>query len=211
MGKSSTWYLVSSLACLAIFGGVSVGTTYSLFTQDKDINNHIEVSGDLNAKLYLKELKQDILDEDGLIKSNTVDLTTLKDKNGDPLTYKEGKGVDLENYTSSIFSEVKLVPTMEGSATFILSNEGDVAFNYSITKSITCYNKEGNIDTSAAIASQISWSVTPNNNVSQLVKKGQTSTITVSYKFEDDVNNNDAMSESMDLDIHFSLTSVTKE
>ncbi len=209
-GKGSTAYLIVSLATLVAFGGVCVGTTYSLFTEDKQTNAHIQVLGDLKAKLYLKELTQDVLDDGGEIKTESIDVKTLTDKDGSALPYVAGKGVDLANYKGKIFSGVNLVPTMEGKATFLLSNEGDVAFNYSINYTTTSYNAKGEKDSSAAIASQINWTVTPTNTTT-LVKKGETSEITVTYKFIDTEKNNDAMSQSMDLDIFFKLSSVVKQ
>ncbi len=206
--KPSTLKFVASLAAIVAFGGLAIGMTYSLFTSEKKINTHLVVSGNLQAKLYLKELKQDILDENGLITSNTVDLSTLKDKTGDNLVPETGKGVDLENYDGKIFDNVKLVPTMEGSATFLLYNSGDVAFDYTIETTKTAYLKDGTKDDKAAILSQIEWTVAEPD--SKQVNKGVGAEITVSYKFNNSENNNSAQEQSIDFDILFRLSSVKK-
>ncbi len=208
MKKLSTVKFVASLVTLAACGAIVVGTTYSLFTNEKDVKTHLVISGNLQAELYLKELKQDVLDEHGLIKSQTVDLSTLKDSNGKNLVVDEEKGVSLLNYTDKIFDGVKLVPGMEGKATFLLYNTGEVAFDYMIDKTIVAYDKSGKIDENAAIKDQIEWSIVAPEE--KRVLKSQYDEISVSYKFIDDDKNNDAQEQSMDLDLTFKLSSVTK-
>jgi len=208
LGKLSTFKFVASMTTLMTCGVLAVGATYSLFTSEKDINTHLVISGNLKAELYLKELKQDVLDENGLIKNQTVDLATLKDKNGDYLVPVADKGVSLINYTGKIFDSVKLVPTMEGQATFLLENTGDVAFDYTIETTKVAYKADGTVDSTAAIMSQIEWNVVEPDN--KQVTKGGSSLITVSYKFKDSEDNNDAQEQSMDLDILFKLSSVAK-
>lgn len=208
MKKLSTVKFVASLVTLAACGAIVVGTTYSLFTNEKDVKTHLVISGNLQAELYLKELKQDVLDENGLIKSQTVDLSTLKDSNGKNLVVDEEKGVSLLNYTDKIFDDVKLVPGMEGKATFLLYNTGEVAFDYMIDKTIVAYDKSGKIDENAAIKDQIEWSIVAPEE--KRVLKSQYDEISVSYKFIDNDKNNDAQEQSMDLDLTFKLSSVTK-
>lgn len=208
MGKLSTFKFVASLTTLATCGVLVVGTTYSLFTSEKDVNTHLVISGNLQAELYLKELKQDVLDENGLIKSQIVDLSTLKDGSGNNLVPDKDKGVSLLNYTGKVFDNVKLVPTMEGKATFLLYNTGEVAFDYTIEKTVVAYDKLGKEDKNAAIKDQIEWKVeAPADN---RVLKSQYSEISVSYKLLDKENNNDAQEQSMDLDLLFKLESVSK-
>lgn len=206
--KPSTFKFVASLATIVAFGGLAIGMTYSLFTSEKKINTHVVVSGNLQAKLYLKELKQDVLNSDGVITTQTVDLSTLKDTDGNNLVPETGKGVDLEKYSGKIFDNVKLVPTMEGSATFYLYNSGDVAFDYTIETSKVAYKADGTSDDKAAVLSQIEWTV--NEPESNQVNKGVGAEITVSYKFNNSENNNAAQQQSMDFDILFKLASVKK-
>lgn len=206
--KPSTFKFVASLATIVAFGGLAIGMTYSLFTSEKKINTHLVVSDNLKAKLYLKELKQDILDDNGVIKSSTIDLSTLKDNTGASLVPETDKGVNLENYEGKIFENVKLVPTMEGSATFLLYNSGDIAFNYTIETTRTAYTADGTKDDNAAILSQIEWKVTEPEN--KQVNKGVGSEITVSYKFNNSESNNLAQEQSIDFDILFRLSSIKK-
>lgn len=208
MKKLSTVKFVASLVTLTACGAIVVGTTYSLFTNEKDVKTHLVISGNLQAELYLKELKRDVLDENGLIKSQTVDLSTLKDSNGKNLVVDEEKGVSLLNYADKIFDDVKLVPGMEGKATFLLYNTGEIAFDYMIDKTIVAYDKSGKIDENAAIKDQIEWSIVAPEE--KRVLKSQYNEISVSYKFIDDDKNNDAQEQSMDLDLTFKLSSVTK-
>lgn len=208
MKKLSTVKFVASLVTLAACGAIVVGTTYSLFTNEKDVKTHLVISGNLQAELYLKELKQDVLDENGLLKSQTVDLSTLKDSNGNNLVVDKDKGVSLLNYTGKIFDEVKLVPGMEGKATFLLYNTGEVAFDYMIEKTIVAYDKSGKIDENAAVKDQIEWTIISPEE--KRVLKSKYDEISVSYKFIDDEKNNDAQEQSMDLDLTFKLSSVTK-
>ncbi len=208
MKKPSTVKFVASVLTLAACGAIAIGTTYSLFTNKKDINTHLVISGDLKAELYLKELKQDVLNGDGLIETQTVDLSTLKDSSGANLVPTDGKGVPLLNYAGKIFDNVKLVPTMCGSATFLLCNTGDVAFDYVVETTTKAYASDGNEDSQAAILSQIEW--TFDIPESKQIAKAGSNEITVSYEFKNLANNNDAQEQSMDLDITFKLSSVTK-
>lgn len=209
MKKSTTAKFVASAAALVAAGGVALGTAYALFTSERGVSTHLVISGNLKAELYLKELKQDVLDGDGLIRGQTVDLSTLRDREGESLVPVAGKGVSLTNYGGKIFDGVKLVPTMEGSATFLLENTGDVAFDFTIDTTKTAYDPEGKADGKAAILSQIDWAV--QGPESKQVTKGSSKEIKVSYRFKDLESNNDAQEQTMDLDVVFKLKSVTKD
>lgn len=208
MKKSTTVKFAASAAALVAAGGIAIGTAYALFTSERGVSTHLVISGNLKAELYLKELKQDVLDEDGLIRSQTVDLSTLKGKNGESLAPVAGKGVSLTDYDGKVFDGVKLVPTMEGSATFLLENTGDVAFDFTIETTKTAYDSEGKADSKAAILSQIEWAV--EEPESKQVLKGSSKEIKVSYTFKDLESNNLAQEQTMDLDVVFKLASVTK-
>ncbi len=200
--------LIISLVTIIAFGGVSIGLAYLVLKSDNEVKTHIVVSGNVEAKLYLKELKQDIFDGEGKITNETIDLSTLKDKDGNYLVPDKEKGVNLENYNGKIFNNVKIVPTMEGSATFYLYNTGSYAFEYSIETSKTAYKADGTQDSSAEILSQVEWTITKPESNQVSVKNGIE--ITVSYKFNDLSDNNLAADESMDFDILFKLSSVKK-
>lgn len=208
MKKSTTAKFIASAAALVAAGGIAIGTAYALFTSERGVSTHLVISGNLKAELYLKELKQDVLDERGLITSRTVDLSTLKDRKGESLVPVAGKGVSLTDYGGKVFDGVRLVPTMEGSATFLLENTGDVAFDFTIETTKAAYDSEGRADGKAAVLSQIEWAV--EEPESKQVLKGSSKEITVSYAFKDLEGNNLAQEQTMDLDVVFKLASVTK-
>ncbi len=208
MKKSTTAKFIASAAALVAAGGIAIGTAYALFTSERGVSTHLVISGNLKAELYLKELKQDVLDERGLITSQTVDLSTLKDRKGESLVPVAGKGVSLTDYGGKVFDGVRLVPTMEGSATFLLENTGDVAFDFTIETTKTAYDSEGKADGKAAVLSQIEWAV--EEPESKQVLKGSSKEIKVSYAFKDLEGNNLAQEQTMDLDVVFKLASVTK-
>ena len=206
--KPSTTKFAISIAALIACGSITIATTYALFTNQKTVNTHLVISGNIKAELYLKELKQDVLDDNGLITTKTVDLATLIDKDGNNLVVEEGKGVNLINYTDKIFAGVNIIPTMEGSAKFLLVNTGDMAFDYTVDTTKVAYDSTGSSVDSAAILDQVEWTITEDTN--KRVLKGGSTELDVSYVFNDDANNNDAQLQSMDLDIIFKLSSVAK-
>lgn len=97
---------------------------------------------------------------------------------------------------------------MEGSATFLLYNSGDVAFDYTIEITKAAYLKDGTKEDKAETLSQIEWTVAEPD--SKQVNKGVGAEITVFYKFNNSENNNSAQEQSIDFDILFRLFSVKK-
>ncbi len=208
--KNYTTKFVASLAAIAIFGGIAIGTTYSVFTSSKKVNTHIEIAGNdtLKASLYLKELKQDILAEDGTILKDQNMLSTITDSSGETIQSDERGYVDLTGYTGSIFSTVKLVPTMQGTATFVLVNTGDLAFDYVIEDTRKAYKADGTEDVNAKIIDQVVFKSTLPENTT--LKKGESEEISISYVFNDSEENNDVMGESISIDLTFKISSVTR-
>ncbi len=208
--KNYTTKFVASLAAIAIFGGIAIGTTYSVFTSFKKVNTHIEIAGNdtLKASLYLKELKQDILAEDGTILKDQNMLSTITDSSGETIQSDERGYVDLTGYTGSIFSTVKLVPTMQGTATFVLVNTGDLAFDYVIEDTRKAYKADGTEDVNAKIVDQVVFKSTLPENTT--LKKGESEEISISYVFNDSEENNDVMGESISIDLTFKISSVTR-
>lgn len=209
MKKPSAWKLVASLGCIAVFGGLAVGTTYSLFTSQKKVNTLLTIAGSdtIKATLYLKELKQDVLNDDGMIETQSM-LSTIKDESGNVIAPDETTHlVDLTNYKGQIFSTVKLVPTMTGTATFVLKNTGDVAFDYTVNVTKTALDKKG--DTDDELARQIVFK-SPDGQPTESVKKGGEKEITISYEFLNDQKNNDVMESTFSASLAFKLSSVSK-
>lgn len=209
MKKPSVWKFVASLGCVAVFGGLAIGTTYSLFTSSKTTNTKIVIASKdtLKAELYLKELKQDVLNEEGMIEQQDM-LSTIKDNDGNVIVANSDGYVDLTNYGETIFSTVKLVPTMKGYATFALKNAGDVAFTYTLDTSKKAYKADGSADSDdAAILTQVEFKA--EDDEENIVKKNEYKEIKVSYEFKDDANNNDVQQCSASFDLKFVLSSIS--
>ncbi len=208
--KGTAKKFVASLCAAALFGGIAVGTTYSVFTSSKKVNTHIEIGGkdSLKASLYLKELKQDVLADDGTILADQDMLSTITDSSGQTIAPDERGYVDLAGYTGFIFSSVKLVPTMTGKATFVLVNTGDLAFDYVIEDTRKAYKADGSEDATAKIVDQVVFKSTLPESTT--LKKGESQEITLSYVFLDKEDNNEVMSESIDIDLVFRLSGVSK-
>lgn len=203
MNSKTRWKMIGSLSALVVFASVSIGTTFALFTSSKTVSNHLTISGGVKASVYLTALSYDEINTStGLIETTTPTLSTYEG-------YDSTKsGVDLSKYTSAIFPSNPIAPTMTGSATFTLYNTGDLAFNYTITT--TYKDKDGNnLDASSELRRQIVFSV-PDSNVSTTINKGDSKSVIVSYSFIDDEKNNDIASQSISLDLLFSVTQVTK-
>lgn len=187
-------------ACMSavLFASVGIGATLALYTSEKKVNVHL-YSGSLSASLYMTEMKRDELDDEGhYIVDNPVDLSTYEG-------YEEGKGVNLSVYSGAIFSDIKLVPGMTGSAKFKLYNTGDIAFN----ASVSMVNLVGD-DT--AFYDQLVISAPEG---SQEVAKDSTYEFTASYEFTDlgvdehqVGNNNDAMNQEVSFDISVLCTQI---
>lgn len=208
--KPSTWKLVASLGCIAVFGGVAIGTTYSLFTSSKNINTHLTIAGSdsIKATLYLKELKQDVLNDDGLIEEQSM-LDTIKKEDGSVIVPDENTGlVDLTDYKGNIFETVKLVPTMKGSATFVLMNTGEVAFNYSVSVMKSFFKKDGTT-VDEELEKQIVFTA-PDGTQEEALKKGGKKEINISYEFKDDKKNNAVQESTFAANLTFNLSSVSR-
>lgn len=208
--KTPAWKFVASLGAIALFGGIALGTTYSLFTSSKKVNTHIQIADkdSIKASLYLKELKQDVLASDGTIEKDCNMLSTITNSSGETIAPDKDGNVDLTDYKGKIFSTVKLVPTMTGKATFVLKNNGNVAFDYVIQDTRTAYLADGTKSETAKILDQVT--LTTDIPEKAPVKTGETTEITVSYVFKDLDDNNDVMSQSIDLDLVFVVSSVTR-
>lgn len=181
-----------------LFASVGIGATLALYTSEKTINVHL-YSGSLSASLYMTEMVRDELDNEGhYIVDNPVDLSTYQG-------YEEGKGVNLSVYTGKIFSDIKLVPGMTGTATFKLYNTGDIAFN----ASVSMVNLVGD-DT--AFYDQLVISAPEGSHE---VAKDSTYEFTASYEFtdlgvdEEHVGkNNNAMNQNVSFDISVLCTQI---
>lgn len=199
---------IGAIAALVLFSGVSIGTSFALFSSEKTITNHLTIGKGLMAGLYLSELKQDVIDDEtGNIKENNYDLTEFKTDDGKSAYDDDKKAVDLSKYQEDIFQENLLAPTMTGEATLRLYNLGELAFSYKVETTKTAYDKEGKKDDNAEILDQIVFVFDYTESV---VSKGSYAELKVSYEFKDRDDNNLAVEQSIAIDLRITTTQVTK-
>lgn len=183
-----------------MFASIAVGATLALYTSEKTVNVHL-YSGNLSAELYLTKMQRDEIGDDGQwIIDNEVDLSSYG------AAYDQEKGVDLSVYEGEIFSDLKLVPGMSGTAYFRLYNTGDINFNYGVSRT----NDTGGAELKDDMIITLPTSTT-------LVAKGAYSDFTVKYEFRDDGvdehgvgKNNDAMNQTISFDISVLCTQIQK-
>ena len=197
-----------SLGAAALFTAVAISGTVALMQTNRTINNHL-VSGDYKATLYLTSLVQDEFTATGAIAPSTVDLSTYQG-------YEAGKGVNLSVYGEDIFNIERIVPTMSGTATFSLTNTGNVPFVYNANVINTVgyvYNEASHsYDASDDVALLSQLTITMNDeNTEKKLTPSQTANFSVSYLFPDLANNNDAINQKVTFDISVTTTQVVKE
>lgn len=197
--KPSIAKLFVALGSVVLFSGIALGSSFALFTSKKEVSNKLTVASGIKASLYLTELRQDVLDEDGTIKNVSKDLSTYRDAYS-----TDTKEVDLSKVTASLFTG-DIVPSMKGSAKLKLVNEGNIAFTYSVNTTETA--KKGIEDVSDTLKEYLSWSVTYDSEA-LTVKKNESKEITISYTFSSDASN-DAQGLEYSLDLSIECQQVT--
>lgn len=206
MGRTSSKALALAIGRSGICAGVAIGGALALFTLEEKVTNHLVVGTGLKAGLYLTSLEKDILDENGLIKKQKVDLPSSY-----PDAYDSTKeGVDLSKYSGDVIDVDYLAPTMGGEAMLRLYNLGDIAFTFTVTTNKVGYDSNGEENSSIAALKQIDWTAEAKDNVTQVYKGGYAD-IELSYYFNDQENNNEAMGQKVSLDVTIHATQVTSE
>ena len=184
--------IIGSILATTMFVSIGVGTTLALYNTEKKVNVHL-VSGSLSAELFMNEIVRDELDNSGQwIKDKTVDLSGYEG-------YDAEKGVDLSVFSGEIFSDILIVPEMQGHATFTLYNTGDVAFNYSVSIIDKTSDPE--------LLEQLEITYPTQAGT---VLAGQSASFEVSYEFLDDEDNNDAMDQHVKFDVSVLCTQVAR-
>lgn len=185
--------IIGSILAATMFLSIGIGTTLALYTSEKSVNVHL-VSGSLDAGLYLTNMTRDELTEDGeWIVDKEVAIEEWEGYDADK------KGVDLEVYSEALFEDVKLVPQMKGSASFILYNYGDVAFNYTV--SVVNESADDELSEQLTITK-------PEKTGTLLV--GKSVEFELSYEFTSSEDNNDAMDQTVTFDISVVCTQVER-
>jgi hypothetical protein len=199
--------LLLAYTTIALSMATMVGGSYALFTDQAQGHVHLE-AGTLSTKLERTHLVTKTLGPTGQLVESTVT---------DPVDFTD-------NTTDNVFglsSDAKIVPTSEFSATMKISNADAVAFDYWIEVSLAEKDANGNtIDyTKMFLDDQIEVTVYVNDEhkITQrltsgfalggetdpigTLKVGENQTFTVTVKFVDEDNNNDAQGEVLDFDL----------
>lgn len=200
--------LLTCLAFIMIFGSLVAGSTYALYESERTVNQHL-ITGDFKAGLYLESLQKDYLDANGLIATETVDLTQYSE-------YETDKGVNLVDYKGDVFTFDGVIPTMTSTATFAIYNTGNVAFQYSaeiVGHKGYVYDSETSkyVESSgAAILSQIETKIVTSEGQDNVVNPNEKVTFEVTCEFKDLPNNNEAMNQQFAFDILVKCIQVVK-
>lgn len=159
MRFSKTKAIVMSAVVTLLCVGLIVAATFALFSASRSTNVHLS-AGTLDAGLYLTARNGVEIGEDGVF---------------DEVASPESP-VDLTKDGSAIFSIENIVPTMWQSATLRVTNEGSVAFDYSVS----IVGVEANdAATTAKLLSRLQVTVTPSQGqavtftLDQATEKGQ--------------------------------------
>lgn len=210
--------LIGAILASGLFASVAVGSTLALYSTQKTVNNHL-VSGGMEAELYLLELKNDVLNNDGTLSlDQPVDLTGYNGYTADTISYVNHDtsaqsshvgGVDLETYADEIFAVERIVPTMKGSGLFLIKNAADtetddsVAFTFGVE--ITKDSETSGEDLIDQVNIQInnaSW------DANSILKSGEGLVFSIEWQFKDLDENNDAMNQTINFDIKLTCTQV---
>jgi len=208
--------LIGAILASGLFASVAVGSTLALYSTEKTVNNHL-VSGGMEAELYLLELKNDVLNNDGtLTLDKAVDLTGYNGYTADTISYVNHDtsaqsshvgGVDLETYTGEVFAVERIVPTMKGSGLFLIKNAADTETNDSVafTFDVEITDPTGGEDLIDQVDIQIknaSW------NANTVLKSGEGLPFSIEWEFKDLNDNNDAMNQTINFDIKLTCIQV---
>lgn len=147
------------LLCMTLI----VGMTWALFTDTKNLKNHIQ-AGDLEITLKRTALTKTTLNEKGYLQTKDVQLLT-----DDPVDFTkatEKTVFDLEMDKDGKVTE-KVVPGSKFTATMQIENHGDVAFGYWIR--IDCKDE----DVAKALAQQLKVTVYTDKNKDGTIDTGE--------------------------------------
>lgn len=111
--------LLVSCAVILLCMCIIVGMTYALFTDSVSVKNHLK-AGDLEISLTRTNLEYSVLNEDGELAVTTVE---------DDLDFTDTTG---ENVFGIDATDIRIVPGSYFDADMEISNNGNVAFTYSV-------------------------------------------------------------------------------
>ncbi len=208
--KKRTKALLLSMLGLCCSSTIVVGGTYSLFTGQVTVSNHLK-AGNLTVGLHrVKFVGYDLVG--GIVEATSEDTTR----------------VDLTKTNTPIFNFGKAVPCAKQSATLEVSNGGAVAFDYGMRILLTTVKDDPSTaekedELSEKFADQIYVTVfdtegkqvkadylsdwTGDVNFDGYLSAGEdVETFTVTAEFKDLPNNNDVMNASLEFSVQVFAT-----
>ena len=200
-----TKVLLLSMVIICLSVAVVVGGTYSLFTGEVTVNNHLK-AGNLQVGLERTSFTQTVLSDDGILKPETDNTT-----------------VDLTKDNNPVFNIENAVPTAYYEAEVKVTNKGTVAFNYGVA---FIFNKDNNAtEIQKDFASQINITVTCGDKtetflLSEAANKkidlgilltGKNNSFKIKASFKDLATNNDVQGKELEFDLQVYATQATTQ
>lgn len=199
---------LAALVVIALSVTAILATTFALFSDSVDTNNHID-AGTLKIDLYQTEMSGNRLEADG--------------------TFGEYPGlaepINLREYDGKVFEMEKICPGIYRTADFEVRNaQSTTAFTYSVT----VYGVEAEGETSQALTSQMQITVTNGSAqttfmLSEAATSGKTVELgtmlttdtvkefSVKAEFVNSDSNNDAKGGSVSFDIKVTATQLVTD
>lgn len=195
--------LITSFSVIILCLCILVGVSYSLFTDSETVTNHLK-SGDLDITLERTNLEYVTLNEQGYLE--VKDNNTLVDFTND--TEENVFGLD---------NEELMAPGSYYVATLKLSNNGTVAFDYSLeivlSEAANDFANQLKVYVDGDTVGKTLGEIAEDNkyiiNSAAAVEKNSYKEITVKVVFEHDANNNKAQDKSFSFDLVVSATQST--
>lgn len=195
--------LITSFSVIILCLCILVGVSYSLFTDSETVTNHLK-SGDLDITLERTNLEYVTLNEQGYLE--VKDNNTLVDFTND--TEENVFGLD---------NEELMAPGSYYVATLKLSNNGTVAFDYSLeivlSEAANDFANQLKVYVDGDTVGKTLGEIAEDNkyiiNSAAAVEKNSFKEITVKVVFEHDANNNKAQDKSFSFDLVVSATQST--
>lgn len=198
--------LLVSFSIIVLCLCAMVGMTYALFTDSALVKNHL-AAGNLDVTLTRTNLEYRVLDENGYLETTTVE----EDIDFTSSTNENVFGIDAKGMV--------ITPGSYFDAELELSNDGNVAFTYSVTiklsseanklaeqLQVTITHADGS--TTSKKLSELSSTLTMEAGI--MGSKDTSKVFNVKVEFVDLTSNNLAQNQKVVFDIIVSATQATK-
>lgn len=204
--------IVVGIFAILAAGGIAVGTTTALFSDQTTTNVHI-TAGKLDIGFYATEVKATTLDDEGYITDLIARDLEATYGAANCVTVGGKKVVDLKKYTGSFeFNDV--FPGSKGKVSYLVVNNSAIAIKASCIQSITAKFKDQTPMTDLEITKfgiVNTWTnvdADPTKLDEVLVKKGESFSFTVSFDFDTSAGNN-YQESTVTIDESITATQVT--